>query len=407
MEEDDTSTSVKRSREEESGDDDEEEGETPRSVRAEATTSGGRAPMGQPTKYVGQRPVTHGWKPDGPDPVHLSSPTNLYYFLEQKGVRTDTAYNALRKSRHPDSILDFILDPSSFDFINTQVSKTQSVHSKANVARAVTIALDHRFKWEALQSVSVPLRIRWREELNRYEIAAFKLNEVRSKEPMLMHLEEAQALVIKYYANKSEDERCGKYAVLLYAYLFCGPFRDDFTASKMVECLPDCVEKTTNYWIVPRDATQPISFYLQCSKTYGEGHSYAPRVFVVPQVITDKNEWGQMAGEGLLEFNRILRVYLTTGNRNSTINQEPSPFVYGDYLFGKTLLGKSLKEAAMRVGILQKGGFVVFIRQLWENFAKRHDIAEPNEDLHVQKKIAYMAGHSIPVAKLVYEGERS
>jgi hypothetical protein len=116
---------------------------------------------------------------------------------------------------------------------------------------------------------------------------------------MDIHLEKAQALVRKYYANKSEDERCSKFTVvLLYAYLFFGPFRDEFTASRMVECLADCVvEKTTNYWIVPRDATQPIGFYLQCSKTYGEGHSYAPCIFfLVPQATTDKNEWGADGG---------------------------------------------------------------------------------------------------------------
>jgi hypothetical protein len=53
-----------------------------------------------------------------------------------------------------------------------------------------------------------------------------------------------------------------------------------------------------------------------------------------------------------------------------------------------------------------KRGFVVLMRELWENYAKRHDEAEPNPELHVQKKIAFMAGHSVQVAKLVYEGER-
>ncbi len=58
-------------------------------------------------------------------------------------------------------------------------------------------------------------------------------------------------------------------------------------------------------------------------------------------------------------------VYLRTMNRN-TFKQAPKGFVYGDYLFGKSSLGKPLKRLATKIGILKNddGGFLNLNRKV-------------------------------------------
>jgi len=357
--------------EEEEEEEDEREEPVARRGPAEATTSGGRKPLGKPTLYVGERPDTHGWRPNAPDPEHPSSPVNFFFYLEEKGIRTDNAYilrNALAKSKYPHSILDFVKDPVyAFEWIDKHVSKKQSVYSKANVARAVTVALDHRLKWPPLASVDAPTRVKWNEELNRFDGDSFRYNEALSAKTLDLHLEDVRNLVRDYYNGKDEWERHGKWALLFYAYLFFAPFRNDWKASKVVQKREDCTNPKTNYLICPdlNDDSQNLSFFLQDSKTFGSTKKYEPRIFVIPRALTERNEWGQFADPGLVEFNHMFWVYLRTMNRN-TAKQPPKGFIYGDYLFGKSSLGKPLKRLATKIGILKNddGGFLNLNRKV-------------------------------------------
>jgi len=270
-----TSKRTRAEAEEEEEEDERDEEPVARRGPAEPTTSGGRLPLGHPTLYVGERPVTHGWRPNAPDAQHPSSPVNFFFYLEEKGIRTDNAYilrNALAKSKYPHSILDFVKDPVyAFDWIDKHVSKKQSVYSKANVARAVTVALDHRLKWPPLLSVDDPTRVKWNEELNRFDGDSFRYNEALSAKTLDLHLEDVRNLVRDYYSGKDEWERHGKWALLFYAYLFFAPFRDDWTACKIVQKREDCTNPKTNYLICPNlnDDSQNLSFFLQDSKTFG------------------------------------------------------------------------------------------------------------------------------------------